>query len=315
LIESAGILMNQKLSRNAEKTVGIHPAARLGAVSLQVSDLDRQIAFHQDILGFKLHWRKDYQAGMGAGGEDLLRFIENKSAVRPGRTTGLYHIAILVPNKRDLAQLLKRIAETRTPMQGMSDHGTHLALYLPDAEGNGIELAWDRAKEMWPDMASILKEGTPAAMRTLTAPLDVDDLMSELKQKPGDWSGMPPQTQVGHVHLHVSDLESTRAFYHGLLGFDITLESDRFGMIFFSAGGYHHHIGANIWNGAGAPPPPANAAGLQYFTVLLPDQLELMEVSNRVQQAGLPVEPVENGFLLRDPAQNGVTLTTKCFSC
>jgi catechol 2,3-dioxygenase len=308
--------MNLKTkSQDEPVAAAISPDIRLGAVSLVVSDLDSQIAFYGDILGFQLHWQEGHRAGMGAGREDLLHFVEMKDSIRPSRATGLYHTAILVPTKRDLAQLLKRIAETRTPMQGMSDHGTHLALYLPDAEGNGIELAWDRSKDQWPDLATILAEGTPAAMRKLTAPLDVDDLLSELKQNPGDWPGMPPETQVGHVHLYVSDLDSTRAFYHGLLGFDITLDSNQFGMIFFSAGGYHHHIGTNIWNGAGAPPPPANAAGLQYFTIILPGQDDLTALVERIRRDGVPVEPVENGFMLRDPAQNGVTLTTTCFSC
>jgi catechol 2,3-dioxygenase len=301
--------MNLKTKAQDESMAAIHPDTRLGAVNLVVSDLDSQIAFHRDILGFQLHWQEDHRVGMGAGSEDLLHFVERNDSIRPRRTTGLYHTAILVPAKRDLAQLLKRIAETRTPMQGMSDHGTHLALYLPDAEGNGIELAWDRSKDQWPDMATILKEGTPEAMRRLTAPLDVDDLMSELNQNPGDWNGMPTGTQIGHVHLHVADLAATRYFYHGLLGFDITLESEQFGMVFFSAGGYHHHIGANIWNGAGAPPPPANAAGLRFFTIYLPNQKELTSLLERVRQAGVAAEPVEHGFLLRDPAQNGVLLT------
>jgi catechol 2,3-dioxygenase len=303
--------MNLNTSTNLDTHFKIHPATRLGPVSLAVTDLERQIAFHRDILGMKLHWREGDQAGMGAGGEDLLQFVERRQATRPGRTTGLYHTAILLPTKRDLAQLLKRIAETRTPMDGMSDHGTHLALYLPDAEGNGIELAWDRSRDQWPDLASILAEGTPAAMRRLTAPLDVDDLLSELKHEPGEWEGMPPETQVGHVHLHVSDLNETRQFYHDLLGFDIKLESSKFGMIFFSAGGYHHHIGSNIWNGAGAPPPPPNAAGLRSFTVILPDQHELAGLIERIHQAGLPVETLQDGYLVRDPAQNGVTLTAQ----
>jgi catechol 2,3-dioxygenase len=287
----------------------IHPATRLGQVELLVKNLDAQVSFHQEILGMKLHWRDQGQAGLGAGGEDLFHFVELKQAERVRRTTGLYHTAVLLPTKRDLAQLLMRISETRTPMDGMSDHGTHLALYLPDAEGNGIELAWDRPKAQWPDLATIVAEGTPAAMRKLTAPLDVDDLLSELKQKPGDWPGMPPETQVGHVHLHVADLNATRDFYHGLLGFDIKLESDRFGMIFFSAGGYHHHIGANIWNGAGAPPPPANATGLSYLTIVLPDAGELNALVSRIRSAGLPVEPLQNGFMVRDPSHNGVFLT------
>jgi len=291
-----------------ETQIPIHPAAQLGPVDLTVMNLERQVRFHQDVLGMQLHWRQDNRAGMGAGKDDLLRLVEQKDAVVSRRTTGLYHTAILLPAKRDLAQLLMRIYQKRSPLQGMSDHGTHLAIYLPDAEGNGIELAWDRPKESWPNLATILREGTPDAMRRLTAPLDVDDLLSELKLNPGDWSAMPVETQIGHVHLHVSDLAASRYFYHDLLGFDVTLESERFGMIFFSAGGYHHHIGANIWNGAGAPPPPANAAGLRWFTVRLPDSAHLGALVDRVRRSGWQIEPASDGYLLRDPASNGIRL-------
>ncbi|HSV85136.1 MAG TPA: VOC family protein [Levilinea sp.] len=286
----------------------IHPETRLGAVELAVMDVNRQVSFHKEVLGMTLHWQQDHRAGMGAGGEDILRFVERKDAVQVRRTTGLYHTAILLPSKRDLAQLLMRIHEKRSPLQGMSDHGTHLAIYLPDAEGNGIELAWDRPKAQWPDLAAIMKEGDPAGMRRLTAPLDIAELLSEAQNRRSAWEGMSAGTKVGHVHLHVSDLKATRHFYHGLLGFDITLDSDPFGMVFFSAGGYHHHLGANIWNGAGAPPPPANSAGLRSFTIVLPEIAHLEALVSRVREAGQEIERNEDGYLLRDPSGNGIRL-------
>jgi catechol 2,3-dioxygenase len=288
----------------------IHKDTRLGLVELVVKDLARQVQFHQDILGMKLHWQENGSAGLGAGGEDLLQFIQRPDAVRTGRTTGLYHTAMLLPEKRDLAHLLLRIHEQRAPLQGMSDHGTHLAIYLPDAEGNGIELAWDRPQDVWPDLSTILKEGTPAAMRRLTAPLDVDDLLQELNDQPADWQGMSSETKIGHIHLHVSDLQATRDFYGDLLGFETTLESDKFGMVFFGAGGYHHHIGANIWNGAGAPPPPENAAGLRRYSIVLPGVSELNALVEHLRRYDWPVEQVANGYQLYDPAKNGVFLTS-----
>ncbi len=264
----------------AETQASIHPATRLGHVHLTVANLERQIAFHQNILGFKLHWREGAQAGLGAGGKDLFRFTQLPGARRVRGTTGLYHTAILVPTKWELAQLLRNIAETRTPIQGMSNHGTHLAVYLPDAEGNGLELAWDFPREKWPQFGEEMLRGGPH-------PLDVEDLLEELRRDPSSWSGLHPDTKVGHVHLHVADLDTAGRFYHDILGFDTVFKSPDYGIHFVSAGGYHHHIGLNVWHGVGAPTPPPDATGLRYFTIVLPDDDELQKVLQRVQAAGI----------------------------
>jgi catechol 2,3-dioxygenase len=279
----------------------IHPATRLGPVHYTVADLERQIAFYRDILGFKLHRREDGTAALGAGGEDLLRLTELPGARRVRRTTGLYHTAFLVPTRWDLAQLLRSVAETRAPVQGMVDHHTHLAIYLPDAEGNGIELAWDFPKERWPKMEDMLRLGN--------GPLEPEELFAELERDPSPWTGLNPATTVGHVHLHVADLAKSKQFYHDLLGFDITMDIEAFGGIFFSAGGYHHHIGTNVWQGVGAPPPPPDAIGLRHFTVVLPDSTHLERVVARVEAAGIPTERTDHGILIRDPSQNRVVLT------
>lgn len=287
----------------------IHPATRLGHVHYTVADLDRQIAFYRDILGFKLHWREDNSAGMGAGKEDLLRLTQVDSTREVQGTTGLYHTAFLVPTRLELAQLLRSIAITRTPIQGMSDHGTHHAIYLPDAEGNGIELAWDRPKEMWPK--------TMEEMLRNNRGLSPDTVFSVLTEDDAEWGGLDAGTTVGHVHLHVSSLKPTNHFYHEVLGFglpfDMTNAPRQFAdtAIFFSAGGYHHHIGTNIWQGEGAPPPPQNATGLRYFTAVLPDADELERVRARLNEANVPAEQTENGLLIRDPAQNGLLLAVE----
>src|SRR5690606_18954498 len=248
----------------------IHPATRMGVVHYTTADLERQIEFYESILGFKTHWREGRSAGLGTGGEDLLWLTEVPGARRTYRTTGLYHTAFLVPTRRDLAHLLVRIAETRTPIQGTSDHGTHLAIYLPDAEGNGIELAWDFPRSEWP-----MRDGKFDLEAMPRRGIDFESLLSELEEDRSEWAGLPPGATVGHVHLHVSDLGPTRTFYHEILGFDITMDNDAFGGLFFSAGGYHHHIGTNIWLGRGAPPPPEGATGLRYYTVAFPDKDEL----------------------------------------
>lgn len=285
----------------------ISPATRLGHVHYTVADLQRQIAFYRDILGFKVHWQDGGSAGLGAGGEDLLHLTQRPGA-RPVRgTTGLYHTAFLVPTHRDLAQLLKSIAITRTPIQGMSDHGTHYAIYLPDAEGNGIELAWDMPKDRWPKTVDeMLRNNRGLAPETVFSALAGNDT---------EWAGLDPATTVGHVHLHVSELPPTMHFYRDVLGFglpfDLTNAPKQFAesAIFFAAGDYHHHIGTNIWQGIGAPPPPADATGLRYYTVVLPDDAELQRVRARLDAAGVPVEQTGDGLLVYDPSRNGVLLT------
>ena len=202
----------------------IHPETRIGAVHYTVRDLNRQVDFYRDILGFHLLWCDGDTAALGTKTRELLRLTENPSAPAPGRTTGLYHTAFLVPTKWELAHLVNRVIETRTPVQGHSNHGTHLALYLPDPEGNGIELAWDFPKEQWP-----MKDGVIRFEDMPREGIDLEALLSELDKDPSPWNGLSDETVVGHVHLHVSHLDETRAFYRDLLGFDITIEGEHLG--------------------------------------------------------------------------------------
>ena len=293
-------------SRHTQEAPAIDARTRPGHVHYQVRDLEAQIRFYRDILGFRVHWREGDSAGLGAGAQDLLRLTANLDARPVRRTTGLYHTAFLVPSRRELAQLLRRIAITRTPIQGTSDHGTHLAIYLPDAEGNGVELAWDFPRSRWPR--------TVAEMLANNHGIDVDDLLSELADAPDDWAGLGPATQVGHVHLHVASLGPTRHFYADLLGFGIPMDftdaPGRFGQtaIFFAAGDYHHHIGTNIWQGEGAPRPPANATGLLYYTLLLADADERTRLLGRLTGSGIHISDLEDDYLVQDPSGNGIRL-------
>lgn len=272
----------------------------IGPVSLTVADLQRQMAFHQERLGFSLLDHTDHEAMLGAGETPLLHLVEQRGALRPRVATGLYHTAILVPEQRDLGHLLRRIAEMRTPLQGMSDHGTHLALYLADAEGNGLELAWDRPTSEWP-----MANGTLAF---ITKPLDARALLNEAVRDDEPWERLPDGTRVGHIHLTVNDLGAARHFYHDILGFDVMADLQRMGAIFVSAGGYHHHIGANTWTGVGIPTLPADAQGLRYFTVVLPTHQALMALWQRLEAEGIAIEPRDEGLFVRDPSQNGVLL-------
>ena len=288
----------------------IHPATRIGHVHLRVADLKRQIEFYERVLGFSLHWRQERSAGLGAGGADLLRMSEDRDAQRTRGTTGLYHFALLIPTRRELARAIARLLSLRYP-NSPTDHLMTETTYLDDPEGNGIELYIDTPERGRWDMSddgfgAVDAQGNPHSGRE---PLDVEALLRELQ--PGDSleQTAPEGTRVGHVHLHVADVAKANRFYHDLLGFEIQGQSAAVGVSFVSAGGYHHHIGLNTWLGQSAPPAADGALGLRYFQVVLPDGSELKRLTNRLEQANLSVERNEDGVLVRDPSRNGVLLT------
>lgn len=282
------------------KHSSIHPATSIGYVHLSVANLDRALAFYQDKLGFLLRRREGQTAYLGAGGPDLLLLTEKPGARSVSGVTGLYHFAILTPSRLALAQSLRRLAETRTPVQGFADHWVSEAIYLADPDGNGIEIYRDRPRNEWPRQNGQLQMATD--------PLDIQGILAELEPQPEPWTGLEAATTLGHVHLHVATIPSAEAFYGDILGFDLIL---RYGpsASFVSAGGYHHHLGLNTWAGVNAPPPPPDAAGLRYFTINLPDQAALAVVVKRIEEAGVTFQEKDGVIFLRDPAQNGVVLS------
>jgi catechol 2,3-dioxygenase len=262
---------------------------RLGAVHMTVTDLDRSVAFYEDAIGLRLHRREDSGAAMGVGEEDLLVLYEEPSARRAGRHAGLYHHALLFPSREELAHAALRLAATQTPVQGASDHGTHEAIYLPDPDGNGIELAADRPRELWPRPL----EYTGGPHR-----LDLDGLLAAVAgEEPRGKAGS--RLVIGHVDLHVGNLERGLAFYRDVLGFELVTFMPG-AAAFVSAGGYHH-LGFNIWRGEGVPPVPEGRVGLRHWTVVLDDPEEIEAVRERVRAAGIEVEDEGEGFLVRDP--------------
>ena len=264
---------------------------RLGAVHLTVSDLDRSVAFYEEAIGLRLHHREDRVATMGVGGGDLLVLHEEPVARRAGRHAGLYHYALLFDSREDLAHAALRLAATKTPIQGASDHGTHEAIYLPDPDGNGIELAADRSRKLWP---------RPLDYAGGPHPLDFDGLLATVAGE-GPRGKAGPGLVVGHVHLHVGDLERGLGFYRNVLGFELMTFMPG-AAAFVSAGGYHHHLAFNIWRGEGVPPVPEGRVGLRHWTVVLDDPEEVAAVSERVRAAGIATEEREGGgFLVRDP--------------
>jgi catechol 2,3-dioxygenase len=279
-------------TRTATDSAARLPATlRLGAVHLRVSDLDRSVAFYEGAIGLKLHRRKDGVAAMGVGEEDLLVLYEEPGVRRAGRHAGLYHYALLFPSREELARAALRLVATKTPIQGASDHGTHEAIYLPDPDGSGIELAADRLRERWPKPLDYA--GGPH-------PLDFDGLLTAVSgEEPRARAG--PGLRIGHAHLHVGDLERGLGFYRDVLGFELMTFMPG-AAAFVSAGGYHHHLGFNVWRGEGIPPAPEGRVGLRHWTVVLEESEEVAAVRQRVREAGVEVEEGEDdGFLVRDP--------------
>jgi len=287
----------------------IHPKTMMGHISLTVANLENQLAFYQQAMGFKLHWREGNRAGLGSGGADLLLLTEEPNLKKYRGVTGLYHVAYVFPNRRELAIAMARLFAIKYP-NSPTDHIMTKTTYLDDLEGNGIELYCESPEDgtwMFKDgkFESRRKDGSWSDGRE---PLDVDALFENIQEDDRLDAPVPPEMHIGHVHLHVRDIQEAVDFYHGIIGFDIMGVSRPFQMAFVSAGGYHHHLGLNTWQGRGAPPPPPDAVGLRHFTVDLPNQQAYDEVVARVDAAGIPSNQTEAGLLLHDPSQNGVVL-------
>jgi catechol 2,3-dioxygenase len=214
------------------------------------------------------------------------------------RATGLFHQAFLVPTRRDLALALVRLARAGWPLTGASDHLVSEALYLSDPEGNGIEIYRDRPREQWP------REGDGVRMDTL--PLDLEGVLGELDGDPGDPGPMPEGTRIGHVHLKVADVPATEAFYSGVLGFDVMAHMPS--ASFMSAGGYHHHLGANVWHSRGGQPPPPGARGLRSFEIVLPSAGDVAAAEGRLQDAGVETARSDGDVVAADPSGNRLRL-------
>jgi len=268
-------------------------------VRLTVADLEGARDFYRDAIGLSELEARDGIVRLGTNERALIELAGDQDAPpRPRGTSGLFHLAILVPSRADLARALQRVAEAGRRLSGASDHLVSEALYLSDPEGNGIELYRDRPREEWPIRDGVLQ------MDTL--PLDLDGVLGELRRDDAG-AGMPGGTRIGHVHLNVGDLSAAEAFYSGALGFDVMVRGYP-GALFVSAGGYHHHVGLNTWAGEGAPPPPPGSRGLRQFEVRLPSPDQLAAEEDRLREAGF--EPVRDEDLVRvaDPSGNRVVL-------
>ncbi len=276
------------------------PATAMGPVRLKVAELDNTRRFYEQVLGLQMLEQLDGLARLGAGGTPLVELHGDSSAnlVGPG-VPGLYHQAILMPDRRSLALALTRVVAARWPLSGASDHLVSEALYLSDPEGNGIEIYRDRPREEWS-----YRDGQ-LAMATL--PLDLDDLVGELGGSHEVEPHAPPGARMGHVHLQVSDIELAEDFYSGILGFEVMVRGYP-GALFVSAGGYHHHLGLNTWQSHGAAPRRPGMLGLERFEVVLPGDSELERLVERIRGSDVSIEREEGGWITSDPFGNQLLL-------
>ncbi len=303
------MVLNQPLTDNNE--VRIPSTTRLGHVHLTVNNLDREIAFYTRALGFTLHRREGSEAALGTQHEILLRLTENPTARRLQHTSGMYHFAILYPNRKELARAIARLFALRYP-NAPTDHGVSKTTYLDDLEGNTIEL-YVRSLEdgkfeiVNGEMIVRYADGHIGSGRD---PLDVEALFRELDENEPLDLPLPEGTQLGHMHLYTSGLETSMNFYAKILGFQEGPLIPSFQMGEVGLDDLQPHVIAfNTWKGVGVPPAPADALGMRYFTIVLPDAAELQRVIERVQAAGLPIEQTAEGVLVRDPSQISIILT------
>ena len=271
----------------------------MGAVHLTVADLDRSLDYYREQIGLEVLDQSDGRASLGGrGGTELLGLVEEPGAQPADGYTGLYHFALLVPERRDLARWLAHAGRDRVQLTGLSDHFVSEAIYLRDPDHHGIEIYADRPRDAW---EGIVME------RMTTMPLDVESLLGELDDPQSEpFEGLPGGTVMGHVHLRVADIADTIHFYRDVLGFGLMAALGA-QAAFLAAGGYHHHLGANTWESAGAPPPPDGSASLRHATIVVPDDEAREAVLARVAAEGQTPE----GSIVRDPSGNRLLLASR----
>ncbi len=277
----------------------------MGAVEIAVTDGDRALRFYRDHIGLTPLPAQGPEIRMGAGGRELVVLHPGAARRVVPHTSGLYHLALLVPDRRELARVIARLAHLRWD-QYPTDHVMTKANYLWDPDGNGIEIYTESPEDGFMGFADGTfaawdKDGRPRSGRD---PIDLEELFTHLTEDDRLDAPMPDATKMGHVHLHVADVDDALRFYHDLVGFDVMGHVP--GVGFVSAGGYHHHLGLNEWAGHGVPPAPLGSAGLRRFTVELPGQRDLDDVLGRLERAGVRARQEAGGFTAVDPSANRV---------
>jgi catechol 2,3-dioxygenase len=295
--------MSASTQTNESGDMSIPAQTTMGPVRLVAGDLDALTTFYARAVGLEVLERGGDLVRLGAGGTTLVELRGRPGApTRPPRSTGLFHLALLVPTRADLAQAVHRVSGAGWSFTGGSDHLVSEALYLDDPEGNGIEIYRDRPREEW-------RRGAGGELEMATLPIDLEGVLGAPERGTAD-EGLPARTVMGHVHLQVRDTDEAEGFYVDLLGFDATVRSYP-GALFVSAGGYHHHLGLNTWGTRGAAPPPPGARGLEAFQVDLPGRADADALAARLEAAGHRVSAGDGGLRVQDPSGIAMVLTPR----
>lgn len=273
----------------------------MGVVELTVADLETQQRFYETVIGLQTLSATPTSVTLGAASRPLVTLNSAPAApVAPETAPGLYHIAILLPSRGDLGRWLVHIAQLGYPLQGASDHLVSEAIYLGDPEGNGIEVYRDRPRAEW--------GWDNGQVRMSNERIDIQGIVAE-GQAGGEWQGVPEGTVMGHVHLKIGDTDQAAHFYVDLLGFDLVARMPS--AIFVSAGGYHHHIGANTWHSRRQPPAPDGSLGLGSVSIVLPSADAVAAKAASLEAAGIEVVRTANGITVRDPWRNAIHIVAE----
>jgi len=274
---------------------------RIGMVTIRVRKLDSVADFYRDVLGLSVMERSATGATLGAGGVKLVALEAHPDAATEARNAaGLYHTAFLMPTRKDLARWLVNAAIHRVPLTGFADHRVSESVYLDDPEGNGIAVYADRDPSLW--------QWNGGTVTMATDQLDIDDLVALTDTRVSDYAHAPDGLRIGHMHLRVGDLARADGFYRGTLGFDPTRQ--RNGAAFLSSGRYHHHLGLNVWQSAGAGRRDGTATGLAWFSLEIAQADLFAARQERLRQAGVEVATVANGIEAADPWGTRVRLVS-----
>lgn len=268
-------------------------------IRLKVLDIEKSKEFYTKIMGFKVLESNKKEITFTTDGINSILSITQPKDVVPKlpRRTGIYHFALLLPSRKDLGLFLKHIRDNDYPIIGGSNHGVSEAVYLQDPDDNGIEVYADIDSSLWK-----WKENQ---ISMVSDPLDYKGIIDETGE--AKWSGIPKDTIIGHIHLHVGDLEKAKDFYCNGLGFDLVMNMAN-SALFLSSAGYHHHIGLNIWNGINAPSLPDNSVGMEYYTLVFPDETTRENKINNLKHMGYDVFNKNSLIFTKDPSNNLVQL-------
>lgn len=272
------------------------------SADIKVIYLKDSLNFYSHLMGFKIISQTENTAMLTANGRlpYILQLHEVKNAIhKPLGSTGLFHIAIRLPSRKELARVFLRLFDNKVKFQGFSDHLVSEAIYLEDPDENGVELYCDRPREEW--------QYKMGQVEMSTLPLNLNVLTNELDNR-NVFNGIHPDTDIGHIHLCVSDIKKAQNFYSLLPGMNVT-NSAYHSAMFFSAGGYHHHVGTNIWSSKNGSPAPANAVGLFNYTIQIPDEEYIKSIQSRAEESNLLLEPFNGkSLVISDYDKNKITV-------